>query len=318
LAYCRCDLDFPLPALVSNLIKINKSTAGVIFAVVAYCWWAAITPLYFKWLATVPLVELVVWRILSGLPILLCILLLKKQLISCYKSLANKKTAFLLLGSTIFIAINWVVFVLAVVWDRVTEASLGYYINPLVTLALGFLILKERIRPIQIVAVLIALIAVVYLTIEQGALPWISLSLAGTFAMYGLLRKIMPVGSMEGLTIEMTFAFPICLALQFWAISSSDTIFYQFNGMQMFGLAIGGFVTIVPLLFFTGGAKRLQLSTMGILQYIAPTGQLLLAVLLFKEPFEQTQLIVFILIWIAVVLYSIDSIRFDKLRNNAQ
>ncbi len=285
-------------------------------AILAYSWWAAVTPIYFKWLASVPLIELVIWRILSGLPILIGILLVKKQVVNCFKSLKDRKTLLYLIGSTFFIAINWITFVLAIVQDKLTAASLGYYINPLVTVAIGFLILKEKIRPLQIVAVLLAISGVVFLTWEQGELPWISLALAGTFAMYGLLRKVVSVGSIEGLTVEMTFAYPICLAFQWYAVSTQQTIFYDFNGMYMFGLLLGGIMTIIPLVLFTVGARRVRLSTMGILQYIAPTGQLILAVVVFKEPFEQTQRIVFLLIWAAVLLYSFDSIRAERKKSS--
>ena len=286
---------------------------GVIFAISSYLWWAIVTPLYFKVLVSVPVAELIVWRILSGLPLLIGLLLLRKTLISCIKSIKDRRTILLLLGSTFFISINWIVFVLSIVWDRLTEASLGYYINPLVTVALGFIVLRERIRPLQWVAISIAAAAVTFLAVSQGELPWISIALAGTFAMYGLLRKMMPVGSLEGLTIEMSIIFPICLALQIWLFTSGSSAMISGDPLLIFGLLMGGFITIVPLLLFTGGARRLRLSTMGLLQYIAPTGQLLMATMAFGEPFKRTQMIVFTLIWIAVVLYSIDAWRSERI-----
>lgn len=307
-------MDLPLPALVSDrLNKQSTSTVGVIFAISSYLWWAIVTPLYFKVLVSVPVAELIVWRILSGLPLLIGLLLLRKTLISCIKSIKDRRTILLLLGSTFFISINWIVFVLSIVWDRLTEASLGYYINPLVTVALGFIVLRERIRPLQWVAISIAAAAVTFLAVSQGELPWISIALAGTFAMYGLLRKMMPVGSLEGLTIEMSIIFPICLALQIWLFTSGSSVMISGDPLLIFGLLMGGFITIVPLLLFTGGARRLRLSTMGLLQYIAPTGQLLMATMAFGEPFKRTQMIVFTLIWIAVVLYSIDAWRSERI-----
>ncbi|MEE2912921.1 MAG: EamA family transporter RarD [Planctomycetota bacterium] len=293
--------------------KQSTSTVGVIFAISSYLWWAIVTPLYFKVLVSVPVAELIVWRILSGLPLLIGLLLLRKTLISCIKSIKDRRTILLLLGSTFFISINWIVFVLSIVWDRLTEASLGYYINPLVTVALGFIVLRERIRPLQWVAISIAAAAVTFLAVSQGELPWISIALAGTFAMYGLLRKMMPVGSLEGLTIEMSIIFPICLALQIWLFTSGSSVMISGDPLLIFGLLMGGFITIVPLLLFTGGARRLRLSTMGLLQYIAPTGQLLMATMAFGEPFKRTQMIVFTLIWIAVVLYSIDAWRSERI-----
>lgn len=230
-------------------------------------------------------------------------------MVSCIKQLKDRRTALLLLGSTFFISINWIVFVLAIVWDRLSEASLGYYINPLVSVALGFIILGERISLLQWVAVGIAGLAVTYLAVAEGSLPWISMCLAGTFAMYGLLRKMMAVESMEGLTVEMGVTFPICIAIQVWLFTSETTVLPEANGYVLTGLFLGGFITIVPLLLFASGARRLQLSTMGLLQYIAPTGQLIMATLVFGEPFGRVQVVVFSLIWTAVLLYSIDAWR---------
>lgn len=284
----------------------------MLFAIGAYVWWAFATPIYFKIFKEVPVVELVIWRIMSGLPLLILILFFRKKLGTCYKVLSHKKTCILLLASTFFISVNWIVFVISVVTDRLLDSSLGYYINPLVTVSLGFFFLGERLDKLQIVAVLIALIGVVYLTISQGSLPWIAVTLACTFSMYGLMRKIMGVGSFEGLAVEMTFALPVCIVLQWWLFSTESA---EILGGDMFvtaGLLLGGFVTIVPLLLFASAATRLKLSTMGILQYIAPSGQFILAILVYREDFGTNQAVVFGLIWVAVLLYSFDSWRSSK------
>jgi chloramphenicol-sensitive protein RarD len=284
----------------------------VLFAIGAYVWWAFATPIYFKIFKEVPVVELVIWRIMSGLPLLILILFFRKKLGTCYKVLSHKKTCILLLASTFFISVNWIVFVISVVTDRLLDSSLGYYINPLVTVSLGFFFLGERLDKLQIVAVLIALIGVVYLTISQGSLPWIAVTLACTFSMYGLMRKIMGVGSFEGLAVEMTFALPVCIVLQWWLFSTESA---EILGGDMFvtaGLLLGGFVTIVPLLLFASATIRLKLSTMGILQYIAPSGQFILAILVYREDFGTNQAVVFGLIWVAVLLYSFDSWRSSK------
>jgi chloramphenicol-sensitive protein RarD len=306
-------LDFPLPTLVlDRLSQISKSSAGALFAIGAYVWWAFATPIYFKIFKEVPVVELVIWRIMSGLPLLILILFFRKKLGTCYKALSHKKTCILLLASTFFISVNWIVFVISVVTDRLLDSSLGYYINPLVTVSLGFFFLGERLGKLQIVAVLIALIGVVYLTISQGSLPWIAVTLACTFSMYGLMRKIMGVGSFEGLAVEMTFALPVCIVLQWWLFSTGSA---EILGGDMFitaGLLLGDFVTIVPLLLFASAATRLKLSTMGILQYIAPSGQFILAILVYREDFGTNQAVVFGLIWVAVLLYSFDSWRSSK------
>lgn len=310
LAHCGCHLDFPLPALVfDRLSQISKSSAGALFAIGSYLWWAFATPIYFKIFKEVPVVELVIWRVMSGLPLLVLILLFRKKLISCFTMLRDKKKLFLLLASTMFISVNWIVYVISVVTDRLIDSSLGYYINPLVTVAFGFLFLGERLRKLQLVAVAIALLGVVFLTISQGSLPWISVTLPATFAMYGLMRKIMGVGSVEGLAVEMAFTLPICLVLQWWLFSKEQSEIANGNVFIIVGLLLGGVVTIVPLLLFASAATRLKLSTMGILQYIAPSGQLLLATFVFHEDFGRTQAIVFGLIWIAVLLYSYDAWR---------
>jgi chloramphenicol-sensitive protein RarD len=306
-------LDIPLPSLVSlgltNKPKSAVGFSGVLFSIGAYLWWAFITPIYFKIFKQVPLVELVIWRVLSGLPLLLALLYFKKTLAQCYKALRNKRIFFLLLASAFFISVNWVVFVISVVTDRLIDSSLGYYICPLVTVSFGFLFLGERLRKLQIVAVGIALVGVVYLTIAQGALPWIAVTLACTFSMYGLMRKIMGVGSIEGLTVEMTFVLPICIALQWWLFTTESAVVISSNWFITIGLLLGGLVTMMPLLLFASAARRLKLSTLGILQYISPTGQLLLATLVFKEEFGFNDAVVFGLIWLAVALYSFDTWR---------
>lgn len=291
----------------------KKSAAGVLFAIGAYLWWAFVTPLYFKAFKEIPVVELVIWRVLSGLPLLLMLLFFRNKIKECFSALKDKKTFLLLLASTFFISVNWIVFVISVVTDRLIDSSLGYYINPLVTVLFGFLFLGERLQRLQIVAVAIAFVGVVYLTIAQGSLPWIAMTLPATFGMYGLMRKIMGVGSIEGLTVEMAFTLPICIVLQAWLFSNERAEIAAGDWYVTVGLLLGGLVTIVPLLLFASGARRLNLSTLGILQYIAPTGQLLLAVIIFKEDFTTDRAIVFGLIWLAVALYSFDAWRSSTL-----
>ena len=318
MAHRRCDLDFPLPTLVFDRLKqITRSSAGVIFAISSYLWWAFATPIYFKIFKSVPVVELVIWRILSGLPLLILLLFFRNKLVSCYKLLCTKKTCLLLLISAFLISVNWTVYVISVVTDRLLDSSLGYYITPLVTVSLGFLFLGERLRKLQIVAVFIALIGVVFLTISQGSLPWIAMSLAATFSLYGLMRKILGVGSVEGLAIEMTFALPVAVVLQWWLFSTQSAEIISGDWFITSGLLLGGIVTIIPLLLFASAATRLKLTTLGILQYISPSGQLILALFVYKESFDLHRGIVFGLIWLAVILYSFDTWRSTKMiRNN--
>lgn len=278
-------------------------------AVGGYLWWAVVTPLYYRVITEVSLGELLAWRVLSGVPVLILLLWLTGALPALIRIFRRPKVLALLAASAILIAINWVVFVWAVIDNRLSEASLGYYINPLVWVAMGRILLGERMRLLQWFAVGLAFIGVSVLAWRIGGIPWISLTLACSFAMYGLVRKQVDASPATGLTVEMILLSPfMCLLIWFDHMEYGNAMIAGPLWVSAF-LLLGGIVTAVPLVLFAGGAKRLQLTTMGMLQYISPTGQLLLAVLAFGEEFGTERFVAFLFIWAAVLTYSTDSIR---------
>ena len=284
---------------------------GVLHGVGAYLWWGFVTSFYFRWLKDVSPWELLAWRVLGGLPVLLLMLWVRGDLASIRVALRDKGTVRALLVSTLVIASNWFCFIYAVISGRLSEASLGYYINPLISVALGVVVLRERLRRLQGIAVVLAAAGVVVLTVGQGSLPWIAIVIPISFALYGLMRKQMAAGPTTGLAMEMLALLPFMLALEISLAVAGKTLFIV-DGEVTFGLVIGGVVTIVPLVLFASAARRLRLSTVGLLQYISPTTQLALAVFAFGEAFTRAHAIAFTLIWIAVGVYTVDSLRAHR------
>lgn len=279
------------------------------YAIAGYGWWALITPLYFHLLKEVPALEQLVWRVIAGVPTILFLLLALGRLGEVRDALCNRRVLGTLAISGVLIGVNWFVFLYAVLTDRLSEASLGYYISPLVAVLLGMLVLGERLRKTQWIAICIAAVGVVVMIITLGTLPWISLALACSFGLYGLTRKRVHAAPAPGLAVEMLLLFPLmAVGLLFMQLDTGMSAFGDSNFITTL-LIFGGVQTMVPLICFAAGAKRLPLSTLGVLQYISPTGQLLLATLAFGEPFGSGQLLAFGFIWIAVVLYSTDAIR---------
>ncbi len=297
---------------MSSTSQSDQRTAGVLLALGAFGWWGAITPVYYHALQTVNVFELIAWRIVAGLPLMLLLLWATRRLSGLRRVLTRPRTLAMLVTSALLIGVNWFVFIWAVDTDRLAEVSLGYYINPLVSVALGMLVLGERMRPAQWVAVAVAMAGVAVSAIGIDGVPWISLSLAGSFAFYGLVRKQVDADAPTGLTVEMLLFLPLMLVVLAMVHGGDGTAFAGGPWWLSLMLLLGGPVTIVPLLLFTGGARRLRLATIGLLQYIAPTGQLLLAVLAYGEEFDTGRLVAFILIWIAVLTYSVDSLRAHR------
>lgn len=287
----------------------SRSTTGVLFALGGFGWWAWITPLYFYVLRSVPVLELLAWRVIAGAPTLLLLLWLLGRQGEVRDAFRNRRVLCTLTASAILLSVNWITFVWAVITDRLAEASLGYYINPLVSVFLGMVFLGERLRGFQIVAIGIAVGGVAVMTVAIGHMPWISIVLAVSFGCYGLLRKTVDAGPASGLAVETIILFPLMVVLL--GVVHFDSGLSAVAGPWWLTtlLLLGGVQTLVPLLFFVGATKRLRLSTVGLLQYIAPTGQLLLAVIVLGEPFGKGRAIAFGLIWLAVIIYSIDSIR---------
>jgi len=283
---------------------------GALLAVTAYLTWGLVA-LYWRALGHVPPVEVLAHRVLWTAVLLGFVTLVTRGFGRLRAALAWP-TLRALLASAALITVNWGLFLWAVQAGRLLEASLGYYVNPLANVALGVVVLKERLRPAQKAAVALATVAVVVLSLGTGAPPWLSLALAGTFGIYGLLRKLAPVDAATGLFVETLVGLPFAAALI--AIRESVGAGTLSTGTPGHAglVALSGIVTAVPLLCFTGAARRLPLSTLGFFQYISPTCQLLIAVLVFGEPLSGIRAAAFGLVWAAVLVFSVDGWRAGR------
>jgi chloramphenicol-sensitive protein RarD len=261
-------------------------------------------PVYIRSVRAAPVLEVLCHRVVWALAFLLVLSWRQRRLRDLLPALRSRRTLAVLSASTVCIALNWLVYIWAVVNGRLLEGSLGYYINPLVNVLLGVAILRERLdRPVR-VAVGIATAGVLWLAVHVGQFPWIPLTLATSFGLYGLLRKIAAVGPLAGLTIETALLFPLTGGYLVWAVASGRSPFLAGNPSLDACLLLGGPVTAVPLLLFAAAARRLPLSTLGYLQYLSPTLQVLLAVLAYGEAFDRAHAVAFALIWTAVVLFA--------------
>lgn len=287
----------------------NTLSRGVLFAALSYTLWG-LFPLYFKQIAQVPSLEVVAHRTLWCMVFLLGVLAVLKRWAWLGQVLRQPKVLAAFLLSALLLSVNWLTYVWAVQNDHVLDASLGYFINPLVNVALGFAVLHERPRPIQWLAVGLAAAGVLWLTLQTGRLPWVALVLAASFGVYGLLRKIAPLGALEGLTLETLLLAPLAAAAMAWWTWQGQSALAQ--GAEapstLLWLLFAGPLTAAPLLLFAAGARRIPMATLGLLQYISPSIQFMLGVWLYHEPFEATRLVGFGLIWAALAIYSVEGL----------
>ncbi len=286
---------------------MSNTRNGALMALLAYVLWGFF-PIYWKWLDAVPPFEVLAHRILWSLFFVVGLLAMSGKVRSTWAHLRKGATRRAMLASTVLIATNWGLFIWAVSADRIRDASLGYYINPLLNVVIGRVVLGERLRPPQTAAVLLATAGVAWLAIAQGSLPWVSLVLALTFCLYGLVRKQVAVTAVEGLAIETLLTTPFVL-VYLLCLDPPLGHLIQADGTTVALLLGSGVVTAVPLLAFAGAARRLRFGTLGMLQYLAPSLQLGCAVLIYDEPFGTHQAVTFGLIWAAVLLYGADSLR---------
>lgn len=278
---------------------------GILNGVAAYALWGFF-PIYWKLLQHVPALQLLGHRILWSFLLLLGVILMTKQW-NEFRATLNARTFRIYLIAAVLIGVNWLTYVWAVNAGFIVETSLGYFINPLLSVLMGVVFLRERLRFGQWIPVMIAAIGVVYLTFAYGQLPWISLLLAFTFGFYGLVKKLAPLGSLYGLTLETGILF--LPALAYLSILQTDTTAaFLHSGITSDILMIGaGLVTTVPLLMFASAAKQIPLSMIGVLQYLAPTIQFLIGVFIYKEAFDQSRLIGFSIVWLALILFWIEN-----------
>jgi len=284
----------------------SESVLGVIYAGAAFLIWG-LAAVYWKELRSVPPLEIIAHRVAWSFLFLLPLIVLQHQWAEFVAILKKPQMLLILLLTAILVGTNWLIYVWAVNNNHLLQASLGYYINPLVNVVLGMVFLKERLRPPQVIAVLLATAGVLYLTVQYGQFPWIAISLAMSFGLYGLIRKVAPASSLVGLTVEtLLLSLPAIGYLIYLDIKGTGSVFRVSLNLDL--LLIGcAPLTAVPLLFFTAGAKRLYLSTVGLMQYIGPSGMFLLAVFYYDEPFSTAQIWTFAMIWTALVIYSTDS-----------
>ena len=278
---------------------------GILYATLAYAAWG-LFPLYFHQLTNVPALEVVLHRTLWSLVFLLGVLIVLKRWAWMPALLRQPRVLGAFALSALLLSGNWVVYVWAVQHQHVVDASLGYFILPLVSVALGYVFLHERPRPGQWLAVAVAAAGVLWLTVQTGRLPWIALVLALTFGFYGLLRKVASLGALEGLVLETMLLAPVTMAvLGYWAWQGQGVLLHG-DAAAIGWLLLAGPLTAIPLLLFAAGARRIPMATMGILQYISPTLQFALGVWIFNEPFQVSRLLGFALIWAALLVYSLE------------
>ena len=280
---------------------------GILNGIGAYALWG-LFPIYWKFLHQVPALQVIGHRISWSFVLLMILIVLTKQ----WKDFRSAALTFKTLGiysiAAVLLTINWLVYVWGVNSGFIVETSLGYFINPLLSVLLGVVFLHERLRPAQWIPVALAAAGVVYLTVVYGRLPWIALSLAFSFGFYGFVKKLSPLGSLYGLTLETGIAFPF--ALIYLALVEFNGIgAFLHQGVQTDILLIGtGVVTSIPLLMFASAAKQIPLTVVGLLQYIAPTLQFLIGVFVYREPFDQAHLIGFGIVWVALVIFWVENL----------
>jgi chloramphenicol-sensitive protein RarD len=311
---------FPYHARPHNCMAMNASSTtpatapvvsldrvGLISAAIAFLIWGLL-PIFLKQLTEVPVLQVIAHRLVWGYVVAMIWLALRGEVAAIWRALADPQIRWRLCASAALISTNWFVYVWGVANDRVIETSLGYFINPLLNVMLGVLVLSERLNRSQWSAVALAAVGVSYLTWSAGHLPWLALMLASSFGLYGLVRKTVAVEGLIGFGAETLILLPLAAGYLIWC---------EINGTGAFGhirttidalLLLGGPLTAVPLVLFAVGARRLPYSTVGLLQYIGPTLQLLLGVMVYHEPFDRAKLTGFAIIWTGLAVYGIDSL----------
>lgn len=280
---------------------------GVLYAAGAYACWGLL-PVFWKLLQHIDALEIVAHRIIWSLAFAFVLLILGRRRMQIGAIWRDRRVLATFLTTGMLLTANWFVYVWAVNADHIVETSLGYFINPLINVLLGALVLKERLRIGQGVAMSVALAGVLYLTFQYGSFPWIALIIACTFALYGLLRKTAPLDSLDGFTLETALLTPVMIGFLVYRELTVQTAFAHGDPLTWMLLIAAGPITAAPLLLFAAGARRVSLVTLGILQYIAPTLQFLIGVVLYGEPLTTARLIGFALIWTALAIYTLDSL----------
>ena len=291
---------------------MSEARKGLLFGLAAYTLWGAF-PLYWPLLEPAGATELLAHRVAWSAVVMVLLVVVGKRTTQLRAILRSPRRRGLLATAGVVISVNWGVFIWGVNNDHVVETSLGYFINPLVTVLFGVLLLGERLRRILWVALGLAALAVLGLTVDYGRPPWVALTLALSFGTYGLLKKKADVGAVEGLTVETLVVAPVAVGFLVWLGAVGHGHAFEDPPWHLLLLTTSGIVTALPLIFFGASATRVPLTTLGLLQYVAPTLQFLLGVFLFHEPMPTARWLGFALIWLALVLFSADSVRQRQL-----
>lgn len=280
---------------------------GVLYGITAYLMWGFF-PIYFKALQVVPSLEIMFHRVVWSFLFVLLLIFLRQEWDRLKASIRKPRVLVVFTLSAVLLATNWLIYIYGINSGQVVETSLGYFINPLLSVALGVIFLRERLRPAQWIPIGLAAISVLYLTLQYGSLPWIALALAFSFGMYGLFKKIAPLGALHGLSVETGILFIPALLYLLYVESQARGSFGHLGLDVTFLLAFSGVITALPLLMFARAARAIPLILVGILQYIAPTVQFLLGIFLYQEPFTLSRLVGFAIIWLALIIFTLEGV----------
>ena len=287
----------------------DDTPAGLGLALAVYLLWGAL-PLYLKMVSHIPPLEVVAHRVVWSLPIAAAVLMLRGRLGDVWQLIRQPRKSGMALITAALVTANWLTYVFAIGSGHTVEAALGYYINPLISVVIAAVVLKEELRPAQMVAIGLAVVAVAILAWDAGGLPWISLTLATTWGFYALFRKTLPLGPNQGFFLEVLILTIPALAYIIYVETRGEGHFLAQAGLHdPWLLMFSGVATAVPLIIYANAAKLLRLSTIGIMQYIAPSFVFLIAVFVFKEPFGMTKLVAFCFIWTSLIVYSVSMFR---------
>ncbi len=286
----------------------SKEQIGIFYALAAFVFWGLI-PIYFKQVASVNPFEVLLHRVIWSVLVLFILLYISKQFHLVKEVLTNLTQLKYLLLSSFFVSLNWLIFIYGVSSNKILETSLGYFINPLISILLGFLFFSEKLNKNQLISIIIVIIAVIVQIISVGNIPLISLGLAFSFALYGVVRKKLNIASLPGLFIETIIMLPFALFYFYYLITNHTSSFVNDTAYITLMLSLGGIITVLPLIWFNAAITRINLSTLGMLQYTGPTISFVIAILLYDEVLTNSKIITFLLIWIALAIFSYDTFK---------
>ena len=295
--------------------KLTRQHVGLAYGLSAFIWWGGCV-FYFKAITHVSPEEIIAHRVVWSAFLLVGFLFFRGRLQLAIKSMMEPRKIRAIAITTVLISINWFTFIWAIGHDQVLQTSLGYYINPLFNVFLGFVFLRERFQALQLISIVLAVAGVAILWIDYGRVPVVALVLAVTFGFYGLVRKVTDIQGVVGLAGETVILTPIAVAYLFFLFNTESLSFIYTDRITDVLLLSAGIITALPLIWFVNAAQRLRLATIGLMQYIAPSMTFMFAVFVFHEPFGMVELSSFVLIWVALILYGISSFRTNSLKTN--